>query len=533
MIHRKIVLLLLALICFSTSVYGQDQDQAATDIQGSLQEEVQDEAESEYLDDLMRDNPRGTMTGFMQAIDEGDTERAGEYLDTRNLPADLRQYEPEQLALGLSIVLERATWIDLISYSELPEGEENDGLPSYRDELAVVDLNGEELQLYLQRVPGSEGLFIWKVSNASLARLLDLFEQYRYSPYVEWLFTNLPSFEVLGLELFKFVSAMSVGLLVLPVCLLVSLGITRLLLKPTQPMYRRLNWYLMAPVTTCIILLSMTAVINNLGIGLATDRQILGGQFITIIIVLWLLLSTIDLAKYRYAAFLRKQDKESSIALLNPLTTSVKIIMILVGGLQWMDNLGYEITALLAGLGVGGIAVALVLQKPLEDIFGAITLYTQQPIKPGDFGRFGNVTGTVEEISLRTTRIRTLANTLIAVPNMVMAEAPIENYSARQKILYNPIIRLKHDISQKQLNEVLEGLRKLLLDSEMVIDEKARVRFVDIGEEAHEVQIFAYVNRTEYPSYLEAAEELNFGVLDVLEKVGVELALPMPDVIRN
>ena len=214
------------------------------------------------------------------------------------------------------------------------------------------------------------------------------------------------------------------------------------------------------------------------------------------------------------------------------MATATKSILLLLALLQWMDNLGYEITAILAGLGVGGIAVALVLQKPLEDIFGAITLYMQQPIKIGDFGRFGDATGTVEEISLRTTRIRTLDNTVLAVPNMRLAGEPIENYSARQKILYGPTIRLSHHTRHGEISAVLDSIRALLAEDDMVIHDGARVRFTTIGREAHELQIFAYINVKEFVTYLEAAERLNFGIMAILEELNVSLAKPIPDALR-
>ena len=105
-----------------------------------------------------------------------------------------------------------------------------------------------------------------------------------------------------------------------------------------------------------------------------------------------------------------------------------------------LDNLGFNITTVLAGLGVGGIAVALALQKPMEDVFGAITLYTQQPVRVGDFCRVGNETGTIEEIGLRTTRLRTLGNTLIAIPNAQLAKLLASDGAANDEFGYSVAI---------------------------------------------------------------------------------------------
>ena len=194
--------------------------------------------------------------------------------------------------------------------------------------------------------------------------------------------------------------------------------------------------------------------------------------------------------------------------------------------LIYLNKLGINITTVLAGLGVGGIAVALALQKPMEDIFGAITLYTQQPVRVGDFCRIGTATGTVEEIGLRTTRIRTLANTLIAIPNGRLATEPIDNISARKKILYRTNLRLKYDTSPEQLQQILDGIRELFDSFEKVLPEGHRVRFKEISSDALLVELYAYLDTTSWTEYLELAENLNIQTLDIVAKAGTSLALP-------
>jgi MscS family membrane protein len=212
--------------------------------------------------------------------------------------------------------------------------------------------------------------------------------------------------------------------------------------------------------------------------------------------------------------------------LLRPGAQAVQILLVVIVFLVWLNNTGFNITTILAGLGVGGIAVALALQKPLEDVFGALSLYTLQPVRIGDFCRIGQETGTVEEIGLRTTRIRTRANTLISIPNALLAMEAIDNYSARKKFLYNPTLRLQVDTSAEQINTLLERLREILSGHEKVIQEDPRVRFQTIGVDALELVIFAYIRVDSFPGYLEVAEDLNMRVMDVLSTAGVTLAVP-------
>ena len=211
---------------------------------------------------------------------------------------------------------------------------------------------------------------------------------------------------------------------------------------------------------------------------------------------------------------------------MRPASNAAKLIIAIGAVLVYLDQLGINITTVLAGLGVGGIAVALALQKPMEDVFGAITLYSQQPIRVGDFCRFGTFTGTVEEIGLRTTRVRTLANTLIAVPNSKLCNESIDNISARQKILYNPNLRLNYDTPPAQVRQLLENLRSLLSEHDRVLKDTCRVRFRNIADDSLQIEIFAHIDTTVWVEFLELTEELNLRILEVVADAGTRLSLP-------
>jgi len=127
---------------------------------------------------------------------------------------------------------------------------------------------------------------------------------------------------------------------------------------------------------------------------------------------------------------------------------------------------------------------------------------------------------------LRTTYIRTVANTLIAVPNARLASEPIDNISARKKILYRPSLRLRYDTAPDQLRNLLKGIRELLSSHERILEEGQRVRFKEIADDALKIEVFAYLNTTAWPEYLELAEELNLRILEIVAKAGTSLSLP-------
>nr|WP_268841459.1 mechanosensitive ion channel domain-containing protein [Pseudoalteromonas sp. ACER1] len=131
----------------------------------------------------------------------------------------------------------------------------------------------------------------------------------------------------------------------------------------------------------------------------------------------WICLRAVDLAKHRLSQRFIKQDKPQAIFLLRPISNVAKTLIVISLLFMWFENLGFNATTLLAGLGIGGLAIALAAQKTVENIIAAITLYISAPVKIGNLCKFGSQLGTVEEIGLRATRIRTLDRSVIYVAN--------------------------------------------------------------------------------------------------------------------
>jgi MscS family membrane protein len=188
--------------------------------------------------------------------------------------------------------------------------------------------------------------------------------------------------------------------------------------------------------------------------------------------------------------------------------------------------LGLPVVPLVAGLGVGGLALALAAQPTIENLIAALTLHADRPVRVGDFCRFGDTLGIVEEIGMRSTRIRTLDHTILSVPNADFAKGRVDNYSARRKMWYHPRIRLRYETTPDQIRYLLIEIRKLLYGHPRVLADPARIRFVGFGEYSLDLDVFAYVDTKDYGEYLEIAEDLNLRIMDVIKAAGTELAIP-------
>ncbi len=488
------------------------------------QESVAEEA-SVVVDEFDRGTPRRSLRGFLTAAQDHDFEAAAEYLDQRNLPSRMKITDGPALAHGLAVVINRKLWIDFAEISDHPDGASGDGLPSYRDEFAEIELQDNVITLLLQRVPRGDGEFIWKISNKTVAEIPVLYEEFGYGPVEERLLDILPDVSFLGVELFKWVIILGAGLIAYPVLLVLLRVLSRLIVKRSSDVHDLVRRFLTKPFLWLLIVIILNQITNRLGFGIEA-QQIARAQTVSIIIVVWALLAATNLFRAVYRVRLRRQGKEAAIVLLGPLGNAIKILIVLFAILLWLNNLGFNITALLAGLGVGGIAIALALQKPLEDLFGAVSMYTQQPVKVGDFCRFGEIMGTVEEIGLRTTRIRTLSKTVVSIPNAKFAGDILDNYSARKHIWHHPRLTLRYDSTPRQLNEVLTATRDLLSTHEKVLDDPLRVRLTGFSREGFKLDIHAYIATTDYAEFLEIAEELNLATIEIVTKSGTGFAIP-------
>jgi MscS family membrane protein len=298
-----------------------------------------------------------------------------------------------------------------------------------------------------------------------------------------------------------------------------------LLASPNSGLYPEIHKLLTRPLPILILVIVLNVLLRELGLG-ATAQKIMQARTLGTFIGVWLLFGVIDLVRAIRRERYLDRGRDDAAVLGRPMANALKLLVALMGALVWLSNMGVNISALLAGLGVGGIAMALALQKPIEDLFGAITLYSQRPVSTGDVCRYGLHFGRVEEIGLRSTRIRTQGNTVVSVPNSRLAYEDIENISARKSVWYQPLIRLRIDTTPDQIRSIVEQTKQMLLDDERVLNDVLRVQFRQFGEYSLDVKIHCYINTTDFTTYLTIAEDLNFRVLEIVHQAGASLALP-------
>lgn len=239
----------------------------------------------------------------------------------------------------------------------------------------------------------------------------------------------------------------------------------------------------------------------------------------------YLFYSLIDLGFTRLIR--ANQSPRSRIGLVLPLGRRVaKTSLIIIAFLVLLSQFGVDVSALLLGLGLGGLALGLAVQPILANLFGGAVLSLDQPFQVGDYCKCGDILGYIEEIGVRSTRIRTLDRTLITIPNSKLSEMHIENYMEREKIRFYTILRVDLGTSVAKLQELLSEFERILLEDDNFHRDFYRIRLIGISDLGYDLEIYAFAKSTEFSEFVAMREGLLFEYLKVIDALDVQIALP-------
>jgi len=473
------------------------------------------------VDEFNRGTPRTSILGFLQATRERDYERAAQYLD---LSAGTGERGPE-LARQLRIVLGRELWVDVDALSPSPEGDPNDGLADARDRIGRIAGRTKNYDILLQQVPREDGVSIWKFAGSTVAEIPPLYEEFGYGRLETLLPPWFFDYRIMGIEVVLWAEFIVIAAAAFPIAMLLTAGVMWLLRRYKTDLAPEIEQFFTGPIRMLLWVLLARFLMQSIRTSVMVEA-VSQGRTLLVVALAWMGLRLLDLAAQRLSGRLESSGLTGSSVLLRPITRLMKVILIIGAGLLWLENLGYQITTLLAGLSISGVAVALASQKSLENLFGAITLYTSHPVRVGDFCRFGNSVGTVEEIGLRATLVRTLDRSIISVPNAQFAHMHLDNLSRRDRFWYHPRLKLRLETTPDQIRYLLVEIRTMLYAHPKVLPEPLWVRFIGFGEMSLDLDIFVYTGVPDYFQSLEVAEDLNLRIMDIIAQAGTELAVP-------
>lgn len=239
--------------------------------------------------------------------------------------------------------------------------------------------------------------------------------------------------------------------------------------------------------------------------------------------VSWLIMAMFNYVAEIYA-FNKHNGKHVDSSLITVLARIFGGLTIVILGVYVIEFMGFSISPILAGLGVGGLAVALAVRPILENVINGLTLYADGGVKLGEFCRYGDKLGTIESIGLRSTRVRTLERSLITIPNSEFANMEIDNLERRDKRRMDHIIRLRSETTLEQLRVLIVNIRRLLLQHPMIEEEPVRVRLMGVGEYSFNINMMAYISCRDHEEFMAVQEDILFSMLTQVYSVGAKIA---------
>jgi MscS family membrane protein len=517
--RRLAFLVLILAVCLPLSAQGALGALLQTPAPGNA-------ASKNPVDPLGRDTPYGTVFGFLQQAEKGNHSIAAQYLQ---MSPSRRQAEGATVAEDLKEVMDRAYSGSL--GSKLPDGEpqESEGVPAGRQKLGTISSGDAEANLELVRVADSNGAKIWLISSDTLARLPELYDQVS-ARKVE---TRLPQWMVRyhpeGMPLWQWLAL----LVLIPVAAAAAWLVLRMLQVPIRWWAHRHGhaelesrsvsgaaWLLVGTVIHRIFAeyLGMPLLQRHYYTQVTTVAVILGTNWILWRVVRW------SLRRVRNQALAHGHGGTGSLMLLGE--RLIKAVIVVMAVFLVLSTLGFNMSTALAGLGIGTLAIGFGAQQTIANLFGGVSVLGDEVIRVGDVCKFGDRTGTVEDIGLRSTRVRTDERTLLAIPNGTVATINVENLSRRDKMLFRTVLGLHLDTSVDRLQAVLAEIRRVLAENPKIEKTTIRVRLIELGTSALNVELVCYVLTRDFEEFAAVREAVLLRIMNLVEDSGASLAAP-------
>ncbi len=474
------------------------------------------------------DSPRAALEHYLDLARAGDFAGAARWLE---LPEGADPAEGPRLARRFRFVLDHHVWFDMSQVSGEPAGTLDDGLTPDTEEVgAIRSKAGVSEPVRLVRVADAGGAR-WLFSAATVARVDHWFGRLPD----RWILEHLPR-PLLQAGPFEILYWQWVAL---PAALLAAWFLGWFLARFTRGLLARLvartqaTWddavlaRIGGPLTLAWLIAVLHVLLPLVGLAALAEesaRQALSaGLFF---VFFWALLRSVDVAV--------QVAQESHWTVQHPAARSLlplggrmlKIIVLALAVVSALSELGFPVASLVAGLGIGGLALALAAQKTVENLVGAFSIGMDQPMKEGDLVRIGEHEGVVEMIGLRSTRLRTAERTLITIPNAQVSEQRVECLQARDRFRLALTVGLEYGASAAQLRRTCDGFERVMRGHPRIWPDVVVARLRDFGASSLDIEVLCWFQTTDPLEYKALREEVLLGFMRVVEEAGSAFAFP-------
>jgi MscS family membrane protein len=469
-----------------------------------------------------RETPQRTVLNFVKAAQLGDYSTAAKYLQLSTIK---ESPQSEQIARELLTLINTSLRGSVATISNLPEGS---GVDSEDPNLEVVGrfvVKDQEVPLLLARISRKETGPIWLVSSQTLDQLPRLYQALG-SPQLDRYFPGLlAATQFLGVPVGQWLT----WLLSIPISLAMAWAVVRLLERLWRLRRTGVANAGQSDMVTPLVL--MLAIVFNaslvvFSIGMPVFYRVYYLRTLAILLTICGAQLGVKLADRLYQHEKLHSLRRDSRSLLQLLYRVNHVAILIVAALICLSILGFDTKTMLAGLGIGGIALALAAQKTLENLIGGVTLVMDKALSVGDDCVISNRTVTVREIGLRSILATTREGTEITFPNGMLAQANIENLSRQSKYLISATLSVSYESSLAQLQCLVARVREMLYSHDRVVQETAKFRLADLTTSGYQIELFAYVRSANVAEFAAVREDILFRVVEIIGATGAPWAIP-------
>jgi len=466
--------------------------------------------------------------GFLRAAEANDYDKAAQYLDGKRSPK-----QSEELASELKYLLDQGMSTSIDDLSRSPNGNIEDQLRLSREYIGTVKTPNGDFKLMLDLVKRPEQPSVWLFSQETLNLVPHAYASMQHTDYEHFFPAWASSIRIESVPLWRWV--------VIFLSLLFGFGIASVLTKSVlwslrRAFRKRLSVEVEASALAlkmpifCLMLAFIAYVDSGHAItALGRHYWELAGFVLACVGAAWLSIRIADtvINFMRQRLQLRMQTERATLISLLGRLFNIFVGLVLVIAL--LTHAGVNVSALVAGLGIGGIALALAAQKTLADLFGGFSIVMRGTIRVGDMCQIDGITGTIEDIGISALNLRTLDRSLVSIPNAKVAEEKLENFSLRDQFWVHQLLTLRIDTAPDVVKNVSDGIFQLLESDPVIERSTARSRVINLTSTGPQIEVFAYFRTpgADWGSFLTYQESLILKILTVIEAEGTSLASPI------
>lgn len=481
-------------------------------------------------DDLGRDTPRGTLSGFISALGKDDYQKAASFLNLSYLPKTQAVSQSETIVKYLQSLMDSSSITPVSMVSNDPLGKTDDGLPEGVERLGTLKGKDKSVELLAEKITGDSGAPIWLISSETMKQVPALAKSLSET----WIDRVLPApmieSKLWGVPIGHWIAMLGfVGIAYIIAWTLVwgMAWCTRKCWKNTDVNKSHVIDAFQLPVRLYLSVWLFVILSRQIGISVIA-RQYFSQitiivAWISIALLMWKLIDVIAEASQKKLILKGKYGALSGVHFFRRMA---KFIFGAIALFVTLGTIGIDVTAFLAALGIGGLALAFGAQKTIENFIGSIMVIFDQPVRIGDFCKVGEIQGTIEDIGMRSTRIRTLNRTVVTIPNGDFSSQRIENFAHRDQFRILSQLNFRLDVSADQLRYMITEIRSLLYSHPRIDTKSPNVKFIGWNDYSSIIEVTAYVITRNNDDFLEVREDIYLRMLDIIGSAGATLTTP-------